>query len=332
MLRVTDPNTFQDDPLRVYRAVQLSARFGFTIEAQTLALLHAMVERGDLAELSPERVTDEWKKLLLRAERPSVGFELMRELGIIVRDYPELHALIGTEQEPEWHPEGDVWIHTMMVLDAAAKIIREPQRDFDEEQQLMVMLASLCHDLGKPSTTKMGEKHGVPRIRSIGHEEAGAEPTKILLGHFNFSSTILHAAIMGATEHLKPGMLNMTLEKGLLDETTYTNAVRKLLKRIYPMPWQVLVACSEADYRGRGIPEADKPGYSAGELFAKTIKKNNLDKEPVKPLLKGEDVMAYGVPAGTEVGRYIQRVEEARDEGKVKTREEALELLKKLLA
>ncbi len=80
----------------------------------------SMVARGDLAELSKERVTEEIRKLLLKSSTPSKGFELMRTLGIIERDYPELHALQTTPQEPEWHPEGDVWIHTMMATDVAA--------------------------------------------------------------------------------------------------------------------------------------------------------------------------------------------------------------------
>ena len=109
----------------------------------------------------------------------------MRDLGIVERDYPELHALIGTKQEEEWHPEGDVWTHTLMVIDQAAKIIRrsvipteesndERRNPFSEEEKLQIMLGAVCHDLGKPATTEFVEG----RIRSRGHESAGKEPTR----------------------------------------------------------------------------------------------------------------------------------------------------------
>ena len=129
VLRVTDAERFQDDPLRVYRAIQLAARFALTIESTSFSLMRQMVERGDLTELSKERVTEEIRKLLLKAEKPSLGLELMWNLGIIERDYPELFILKATPQEPEWHPEGDVWIHTLMVVDQAAKIIRRETRN-----------------------------------------------------------------------------------------------------------------------------------------------------------------------------------------------------------
>ena len=134
VLRVVDERTFQDDSLRVYRAVQFAARFAFRIEERSFQLMREMVERGDLDALSKERITEEIKKLVSKSSRPSIGFELMRDLGIIERNYPELHALIGVPQEPEWHPEGDVWIHSMMVLDQAARLIQQPERGLNEEE------------------------------------------------------------------------------------------------------------------------------------------------------------------------------------------------------
>ena len=123
VLRVVDEKTFSEDPLRVYRGVQLAARLQFSIDGRTLSLMKTMVHHGALDELTKERVTDEWKKLLVKAEKPSIGLKLMLELGMIERYYPELAALMNTPQEPEWHPEGDVWIHTNMVIDQAAKLL-----------------------------------------------------------------------------------------------------------------------------------------------------------------------------------------------------------------
>ena len=107
------------------------------MDPKSLKLMKTMVDRGDLDELSSERVTEEIKKLLLKSPQPSVGFELMRELGIVEKYYPELRALINLPQEKEWHPEGAVWTHTMMVVDEAAKIIRRPKNNLTAEQKLL---------------------------------------------------------------------------------------------------------------------------------------------------------------------------------------------------
>ncbi len=325
ILRVTDAERFQDDPLRVFRGIQFAARLGFTIEKKSFALMKEMVERGSLSELSPERITEEWKKLFLKSEKPSVGIELMRELGIVEKYYPELHSLIDVPQEPEWHPEGDVWIHTMMVLDAAAKIAK----DFGPEEKLQVLIGALVHDLGKPSTTEMGEKNGVPRIRSLGHEEAGIEPAKAFLRRFTFGEKVEEAAVASAKDHLKPGMFQMQYESRKLTSDQYANGLRKWLKRHRGVNWRVLLAISEADYRGRTIPGVDTGPYEAGEHARRVIQEQKLDQEAVKPLIQGRDLIALGLKPGPVFGQLIERIEGARDEGEIKTREEALELAKR---
>ncbi len=123
-LRHIDDETFVEDPLRLYRAVQFSARFGYTLADETFVLCQKMVSEGMLEELPKERIYVEWQKLLLKSPKPSIGFELMRKLGITKRYFPELHALIDVPQSPQWHPEGDVWIHTMMTVDEMANICR----------------------------------------------------------------------------------------------------------------------------------------------------------------------------------------------------------------
>lgn len=328
ILKVTDETRFQDDPLRVYRALQFAARMDLTADPKTQELLREMVKRGDLDELPKERVTEEMKKLVLKSERPSVGFELARELGIIEREYPELHALIGTKQEPEWHPEGDVWTHTMMVVDAAATIIRQKDRGLDETAQLQVMLGALAHDLGKPATTKLEDG----RLRSLGHEEAGEEPTKKLFAHWAFASEIEQAAVAIAKEHLKPSAHTLGLEKGRMTEDQYANAIRRLLRRIHPVSWHVLIAASEADSRGRATPEAQTKPYEVGRIFRETVEARHLDEESTKTLIQGRDLIALGMKPGTRMGEIIRAVEEARDRGEIRTREEALVVAKKIIA
>ncbi len=331
ILRVVDAATFVEDPLRVYRALQMAARFELEVEGGTFALLTKMVSQGILEELSVERVTDEWKKLLLKAKEPSIGLELAKEIGIVGRFHPELLALESTPQEPEWHPEGNVWIHSLLVTDEAAKIIRQEERGFDLEQKLTVMLAALCHDLGKPATTKEMLKEGVMRIRSLGHEEAGEAPTRAFFARFCFGARLEEAAVSIVKTHLQPGMLYIQREKQMIPEEGYRNGVRKLLKKILPTPWTLLLAVSEADFRGRTLPQRFGP-YPYGEFFAKTVSEYQLDQAARTPLVQGADILARGVAAGPRVGELMAQIEALRDEGKIKTREEALMTLEQLLS
>jgi tRNA nucleotidyltransferase (CCA-adding enzyme) len=193
-----------------------------------------------------------------------------------------------------------------------------------KEEKLEVLMGALCHDLGKPSTTKMGEKGGVQRLRSLGHEEAGEEPAKALFHRWKFSQEIETGAIAVTTQHLKPSMLYLQKEKGTLSEEQYINALRKLVKRIYPVSWRVLIAVAEADYRGRAIPGVETEPYAYGAAFEKAIRENHLDEEPTKPLIQGRDLLEHGVKPGKRMGEIIREIENLRDEGKIKTREEAL--------
>lgn len=317
LLRVVDPATFPDDPLRVYRAIQLAARLGVRLDPATRELLVLMVQRGDLNELSKERITDELKKLFLYAERPSIGLELMRDLGMLAA-YPELTALIGTEQEAEWHPEGDVWIHTLMVVDVAARLIREGE--FTEQEKLSIVLGSLCHDLGKPATTE----HVEGRVRSRGHEEAGIAPTTTLLAHWTFGQDVGYAAEVAAAEHLKPGMLWNDLQKGRLTQAQYENAVRRLVMRISPVSWEVLLAVSEADWRGRGLEGVETSPYEHGGVFRAAVRALEA-REELKPLLEGRDLLALGMVPGSKIGELLRRVETERDQGRLSNRAEAME-------
>src|SRR3954463_1764404 len=142
ILQAVDVRTFPEDSLRVLRAVQFAARFEFALDDATRTLCRQIA----LDDLPSERIWGEIEKLLLQAARPSIGFEVALDLGVIDRMFPELRALVGCEQEPEWHPEGDVWVHTLMVIDQARTRID----DLDHPRQVVVMLGAVCHDLGKP--------------------------------------------------------------------------------------------------------------------------------------------------------------------------------------
>jgi tRNA nucleotidyltransferase (CCA-adding enzyme) len=198
VLRAVDPSTFADDSLRVLRAIQFAARFEFTVEDATKALCGSL----PLDDLPAERIWGEFEKLLLRARRPSLGFALALELGVVDRLFPELRPLVGCPQEPEWHPEGDVWVHTLLVIDQARARID----DLEYAQQVTVMLGAVCHDLGKPPTTAVIDG----RIRSLEHEEEGVAPAAAVLDRLNVHSMHgydVRRHVLGiVANHLKPGM------------------------------------------------------------------------------------------------------------------------------
>src|SRR5437764_1644067 len=165
ILRAVSAKAFSEDSLRVLRAAQFAARFEFDIDEQTADLCRSI----DLSDLPAERIWGEMEKLLLRARRPAIGVDWLRKLGAIDQLFPELKALIEVPQDPEWHPEGDVFVHTCLVVDRARSLVD----DLDYPRQVTVMLAALCHDFGKPATTAFVDG----RIRSRDHEDAGGDPT-----------------------------------------------------------------------------------------------------------------------------------------------------------
>jgi len=235
-LRAVDLSSLAEDPLRALRAVQLAARFELSVEADTAAACASMSR--ELSELPAERVFGEVEKLLLQARRPSIGLRLLREWGLLPAVAPELLPLASTPQDPGWHPEGDVWTHTLLAVDEAART----RDDLDRPRALAVMLATLCHDLGKPGTTRPDRG----RIRSLGHEEAGVEPTISLLDRWNVFRLLgfgLREQVIGlVAHHLKPGLLYA--ERARVSD----GAIRRLARKCEP---ELLYRVARADCLGR---------------------------------------------------------------------------------
>lgn len=193
VIRHVNDRTFAEDPLRVLRAAQFAARFGFSVAEETVRLSRTL----DLKGLPRERVWGELEKALLKSERPSVFFETLREMDQLDVWFPEIRALIGVEQEPAFHPEGDVWNHTMLVLDAAAGLRSQA------EYPLGFMTAALCHDLGKVTATKTIDG----RIRAFGHEEEGLPLTEAFLGRLTRESKLMRYVRNMVQLHMRPNIM-----------------------------------------------------------------------------------------------------------------------------
>ncbi len=183
---------FAEDPLRVLRAMQFAARFEFSVAPETVALCASLSQ----SDLPPERLMEEWTKLILRGRKPSMGLAFLKDCGW-TKFYPGLHAIIGVPQDPEWHPEGDVWNHTLHCLDAYAQ-----ERIGDRDEDLIVGLAVLLHDFGKATHTKIEPHDG--RIHSYGHEEASVPLAENFLGQITRETKLLESVLPLVRWHAQP--------------------------------------------------------------------------------------------------------------------------------
>ena len=303
LLRVVDPRTFPDDSLRVLRAVQFAARFAFELDEQARALCRTI----PLDDLPPERIWGEVEKLL-SAPRPSIGFALALEIGPVEKLFPELHALVGCPQEPEWHPEGDVWVHTLQVIDQA----RTRVDDLRRPERIVMMLGAVCHDFGKPATTAFVDG----RIRSIDHEEQGVAPTTAFLDRLNVRSIDGYDArrqVLGlVAQHLKPGMwFKVRNEVG-------DGAFRRLSQKV---DLELLARLAKADCLGR-VPGAFN--CDAMDWFLERARSLGVERRPPAPILLGRHLLELGLQSGPRVGEILRAIYEQQLDGTVTTLDEAI--------
>jgi tRNA nucleotidyltransferase (CCA-adding enzyme) len=294
----------------VLRALQFAARFELTLDENTRVLCRAI----RLDDLPPERIWGELEKLLLRAARPSIGFALALELGVVDQLFPELKALVGCQQEPEWHPEGDVWVHTLMVIDQARRRID----DLDHADQLIVMLGAVTHDFGKPATTAWIDG----RIRSLNHEEEGVAPATAFLDRLNihtFDGKDVRTQVLGlVAHHLKPGMLYK------VRDTLTDGAFRRLAQKAN---LELLARLAKSDCLGR-TGDFD---CTAMDWFLERARALGVDRSPPKPLLLGRHLLDLGMQPGPDMGALLKQVYEKQLDGEIKTIEEAITLASQLL-
>ncbi len=328
VLRVTDEDRFRDDPLRLLRGAQFVGRFGLKAAPETMEIFKSMVP--EMATISKERVREEWEKLLLKSKKPSKGLNLLREIGMVEEYYPELQALIGCEQEPEWHPEGDVWVHTLMVTDSARELINIYKLKTDQAR--IVILAALCHDLGKPEMTEFVDG----RIRSRGHEQAGMEPAEKFLEKIGARKDDIEKVIRIVGEHLWP---KVSYDHGSVTD----GAFRRLAKRLYPATIELLSYVSEADSLGTGPyldpenPEQfllagfERGGTKAAAWVRERAEEVGVNQQKPEPFVGGKELIKLGfVPSAKEGQRFndvIRLADECRDLGGM-TKKQLIDILK----
>lgn len=299
---------FAEDPLRVLRAMQFLARFDLEPAENLVAVCRGMTPEG----LPPERLMGEWEKLLVKGVVPSKGLRFLCRVGWL-RYYPELLALVGCKQDPVWHPEGDVWAHTLCCLDAfaASRDGRDMLYDFiasrktwTARENLIVGLAVLCHDLGKPATSYYDSRRG--HIRSIGHDENGVAPTKRFLARLTQDHELLRDIPPLVRLHMRPfsfwrnhasdaSIRRLSLAAGRLDR---------------------LLRVAAADDAGRGTAPRTP---EALQWLAQAAERLRVKDAAPKPLVLGRHLIPLGFKPSPRFTEILTAAFNAQLEGKFAT-------------
>lgn len=295
ILRHVSP-AFAEDPLRVLRAMQFAARFNLILDQQTAELCKSLLAEADT--LPVERIWQEWRKWS-NAAHPSKGLQVLHQSGWISL-YPDLQSMIDCPQDPRWHPEGDVWSHTLQVVDRAAalakeKISNDPQRPVETASQLL--LAALCHDLGKPLTTFTDDQGA---IRSPGHCEAGIEPARTFLKQIGTPASHMNIILPLVKEHLVH-----------LHGDPTDRAVRRLAARLVPADiglWEILV---EADASGRAPHPPSRPALP---WLQQAMELNYQHNHPT-PIITGDTLINLGYKPGPAMGKILRECYDAQLDG-----------------
>lgn len=318
ILRAVSNKTFPEDSLRVLRAAQFAARFEFRIAPDTAELCRQI----DLSDLPPERIWGEIEKLLLRARHPSIGLGWLHALGVLDQLFPEIKALVDVPQDPEWHPEGDVFVHTRLTVDRA----RESIDDLPYPKQVAVMLAALCHDFGKPATTAFIEG----RTRSRDHEEAGVAPTERFLDRLNLHTLdgydVRAQVIALVRDHLKPG--EFYKKRNEVGDGAFRRLARKC-------ELDLLYRVAKADSLGRNaewVPREKWYDAEAQDWFIARARELDVESRAPAPILLGRHLLEMGLEPGRRVGEITRAVYEMQLDGRVRTLDHAKAEAKKFLS
>ena len=293
VLRAVDETTFGDDPLRVLRA----ARFASQLDMSPCSELYSVCGSLSLDEISTERQFTELSKLLA-GSCPSKGLMFLARCDQLDDAFPELSALIDVPQSPQWHPEGDVWTHTLMVVDQAASM-----RDGTDDDALM--FGALCHDFGKPVATTADDDG---TVRSHGHSEAGVEPTERFLRRLRAPNDLVDKVCALVTHHLAPEMLP--------HQRAGAKAYRKLARTLAAAgtDMTMLEKVGRADQLGR-TTELALAGQAPGcDEFARMVGELKVEKAPDQPAVMGRHLLERGWKPGPEMGVFLARCREVQDE------------------
>lgn len=307
LLRATSEH-FKDDPLRVLRGMQFAARFDMGTDTRTAEMSRSLMP--EYKHLAVERVATEFLKLAEKGVKPSRGLDFLVNTGWIEL-FPQLNALRGVKQDEEWHPEGDVFVHTKHVADAAALIA--DREGLEGEDRVVLVLAAICHDFGKPATTVF--ERG--RYRAPGHDDAGVEPTRTFLESIGMFPRIIERVLPLVKEHMVH-----------VGSKPTERTVRRLTVRLGKATMRELLWLIEADHSGR--PPLPKGLPKEAAEFAEIAKQLKLEEAKPQPIIMGRHLIDLGMEPGPEFGRLTKAAFEAQLDGVFHDLESGLEFVRSL--
>src|SRR5580658_3603503 len=316
VLRATS-DAFREDPLRVLRGMQFACRFDLTIDPTTAAECRAIAH--EYSTVARERVAEEFMKWAVKSVRPGRIAEYLAATGWIVH-FPEIEHLLGVPQDPEWHPEGDVGVHTMLVVDAAARIAARDS--LADRERAVLLFSALTHDFAKVETTALRDRNGRLRWTAHGHEAAGGPLARAFLERIGIKPAIVDEVVPLVENHLAHSSIPN-------DVTPRT--VRRLALRLAPANITQLINLIEADHSGRPPLPATLP--ESAVRIRDMAAAQAVATKPQSALILGRHVLPYfDDRPGPHIGEITRAAYEAQTDGVFSTEEEALRWLGEFMA
>ncbi|MFQ5721373.1 MAG: CCA tRNA nucleotidyltransferase [Candidatus Aminicenantales bacterium] len=327
IIRLTNPQSFPEDPLRVLRAARFASVLEFTLDKQ----IYEVSKGIDLSGLSVERINEELFKILLLSPAPSLGMEELFKLGVLRQIFPELYRLTLTIQDSIFHPEKDqfghhtVWPHTQLTVDQAKRLSQYFK--FSEPKRLALLLAALYHDVGKPDTAQWEFKKGRMVITNNGHDILSEKMTKKIFSRFKifswngFNLRQIVPALIRCHHRLAELWQNR--------EVVTKKAFNRLAADVYG-EIELLICLDAADRAGRKarpLQRIDKEG----RWLLRKFEELNVSKETIKPLIMGRDLIKIGVNPGPRMGAILKKLYQAQLDNEFETKEQGLKLAKKII-
>lgn len=328
IIRLTNPQAFPEDPLRILRAARFSSVLNFTVDPE----IYTISQNIDLSGLSVERINEETYRMLLESEQPSLGLEELFRLSALRQLIPELYRLSLSIQDALFHPEKDsyghhtVWQHTKITIDQAKRLA--VSFELSEAKQLALLLSALFHDVGKASTASWEFKRGRMVITNYGHDIASERTTREVFDRFKIHNW------MGF--HLRRTVLSLIKTHHRASELwqNRSSVTKKAFNRLAADVHgeiELAVLLDAADRAGRDEKPVDRLDEEGLWLLNK-FKEMNVSKETIQPLIQGRDLIKMGIKPGPPMGKILKTLYQLQLDNEFETHAAGLEAAKKIIS
>ncbi|MBA7496302.1 Multifunctional CCA protein [subsurface metagenome] len=326
-IRLTNPQAFPDDPLRVIRVARFASVLNFSVDSS----IYKASKNIDLTGLSVERVNEELFKILLYSPFPSAGLEELFKLGALGQLFPELYSLTLSIQDSVFHPEKDqfghhtVWHHTKLTVDQA-KILAD-LLNLNQEKKLALLLSALYHDIGKPSTSRWEFKRERMVITNNGHDIEGEKITKKIFNRFKIFSwngyNLRKMVLLLIRTHHRA--TELWQNRDMVTKKAFNRLAADINGEI-----ELLVYLDVADRAGRKEKLIKELGRQ-GKWLLKKFEELNISKETIKPLIMGRDLIKMGLSPGPSMGEILKNLYRLQLDNEFETKAQGLKIARKII-